>query len=108
VALDRRYQALTARMLTLATARARAGDVFGLQRLLGRIHVRDAALGQARPESVTALIADVEAKLDAARKLRLARDRWTLRAPALRKYQFAIRPANLRLERLRPSLRSEE
>ena len=34
------------------------------------------ALGQQRPDAINALVATVEEKLDAARRLRLARDRW--------------------------------
>ena len=43
-----------------------------------------------RPDAVRALVADVEARLDAVRRLRLARDRWALRAPELRRYRAAI------------------
>ena len=59
--------------------------------LLTRIRVRDAALGSKRPEAVEALVAAIKAKLDAARQLQLARDRWALRAPDLRIYRLAIR-----------------
>jgi hypothetical protein len=69
-----------------------------------QIHQRDAALGGSRPDAVNALIAAVEDRLDAARRLQLARDRWALRAPEFRKYWSAIStPVDL-FARLKPSL----
>ena len=57
----------------------------GLERLLLSIP-NDATPRSAPtpPDAVNALVAAVEAKLDAARQLQLARDRWALRAPDLR------------------------
>jgi hypothetical protein len=96
VRLDRSYRALADTTLALGDRRARVADVRGLERLLLRIHQRDRILGARRPEAVTALVTAVEAKLDAARRLRLARDRWALRAPALARYRVAMRtPMNL-------------
>lgn len=88
--LDRSYQLLTARTMASANRRARVADVRGLDRLLLSIQRRDAALGASRPDAVNALVAAVEAKLDAARQLQLARDRWAMRAPELRRYRVAI------------------
>ena len=88
--VDRSYQLLTRRYVRLASQSARVADVKSLAWLLTRIRVRDAALGARRPEAVAALIAEVEAKLDAARQLQLARERWALRAPELRSYRLAI------------------
>jgi hypothetical protein len=88
--LDRSYQQLTAQMMASANQRARAADVPGLERLLLSIQRRDAALGARRPDAVSALVAAVEAKLDAARQLQLARDRWAMRAPELSRYRVAI------------------
>jgi hypothetical protein len=88
--LDRSYQALTARTMASANWRARSADVPGLERLLLSIPRRDAALGAKRPDAVNALVAAVEEKLDAARQLQLARDRWALREPDLRRYRVAI------------------
>ncbi len=88
--IDRSYQLLTKRYVRLANQSARAADVKSLAWLLTRIRVRDAALGARRPEAVAALIAEVENKLDAARQLQLARERWALRAPELRSYRLAI------------------
>src|SRR5882672_7241219 len=101
---DRTYQALTARTMAVATRRARAADVRGLERLMRVIPQRDAALGGTRPDAVNALVTAVQEKLDAARQLRLARDRFALRAPVLSRYRVAIRtPMNL-FHQLSPSL----
>ena len=87
---DRMYQTLTAQMLRLATVRARAADVRGIERLLTQVQWRDRELGTKRPEAVNALVAAVEAELDAARRLRLERDRWLLRLADFQSYQASI------------------
>jgi hypothetical protein len=104
--LDRSYRSLTARTMALANRRARLADVRGLERLLRGIPQRDAALGAKRPDAVNALVAAVEAKLDVARQLRLARDRWALRAPLLGSYRAAIRVPMDLFAQLKPSLES--
>jgi len=102
--LDRSYTAVGTLTMTLAGRRARLADVRGLERLIARIHQRDAALGYKRPEAVTALLAAVEEKLDAARRLQLARDRWALRAPVYREYHVAMQQPIFLFARLKPSL----
>ncbi|HEY7171470.1 MAG TPA: hypothetical protein VH417_11525 [Vicinamibacterales bacterium] len=104
VELDRSYQTMGTRMLGIAQVRARNADVRGVQRLIDRIHERDDELGGERPDAVNALVAAVEDQLDAARRLRLARDRWALRQPAFQRYQQSIASAVARLVRLQPSL----
>ena len=89
--VDRNYESLSRRMLRLADLRARAGDVRGLERLVTRVQTNDTLLGSARPDVVGSLLASIADKLDAARRLQLARDRYALRAPALAKYRLAIR-----------------
>jgi len=102
--IDRSYQALTTRMTNLADYRARNADVLGVERVIERIYRRDAWLGGMRPDTVSALVATVEERLDAARRLRLARDRWALRAPDLATYRAAIsRPLDI-FAQLRPAL----
>jgi hypothetical protein len=90
--------------IAAADRRARSADVRGLERLLERIQVRDALLGYHRPEAVNALIAAVEEKLDAARRLQLARDRWVMRQPAYQQYDVAIRQPIDLFAQLKPSL----
>ena len=101
---DRAYQSLTSRMLGLASLRAREADVRGLQRLLTELHDRDQALGGKRPDAVKALVESVEAKLDAARRLRLAREGWSIRLPDLLRYRVSVTPPLERLDRLKPAL----
>jgi hypothetical protein len=101
---DRSYSAFSASTMAVAGRRARLADVRGLERLLERIQARDAALGGHRPETVNGLIAAVAEKLDAARRLQLARDRWTMRQPAYREYHVAIQQPIDLFAQLRPSL----
>jgi hypothetical protein len=101
---DRKYQALATRILKLATSRAQIGDVRGVQRVISTIRPNDEALGSQRPDAVASLVAEVEAQLDAARRLRLERDRWALRAPELRAYRAAIASSLDRLQQMTPLL----
>jgi hypothetical protein len=104
LAIDRAYQTFSSRIERLAATRARAANVRGVERLLTQITEQDAALGRTRPDTVTGLIASVEQQLDAARRLRLERDRWAMRLPELQRYRVAIRSAIARLSALTPSL----
>jgi hypothetical protein len=101
---DRAYRSLSTRMLRLADQRAHAANVRGVESLLALVRSRDNALGNARADEVNSLLAAIEDKLDAARRLRLARDRWLMRAPDLQRYRLAIRgPLDL-LAQLQPAL----
>jgi len=91
--VDRSYQAIIRRVTSQAEARARLGDVRGINRVLARLRQNDLELGSQRPDVVNAAIAAIEAQLDAARRLRLARDRWAARAPVLRQYRAAMAPS---------------
>jgi hypothetical protein len=102
--VEQAYSALTARTLRAATQRARAADVRGIQRVISDIRSIDAALGGQRPDTVNGLVASVEEQLDAARRLRLARDRWAIRLPDFRKYRAAVTSPLDRLTRLTPWL----
>jgi hypothetical protein len=88
--IDRSYRSLSQRLLRLADFRAREGDVRALERLIVRAQTNDDVLGRARPDVVAALVSNIEAKLDAARRLQLARDRWALRAPVFAEYRAAM------------------
>src|SRR5919198_1713690 len=104
--LDRSYQLLTTRIISIANGRAANADVLGLERLIRTVHQRDQSLGERRPEAVNALLAVVEEKLDAARRLQLARDRWAMRAPVLHEYRAAIRRPMDLFAQLKPPLES--
>jgi hypothetical protein len=102
--VDRAYQALTIRIMGQADRKARAVDVASLVRLVDRVRLGDRELGSQRPEAVATLIAAVQARLDAARRLQLARDRWALRAPVLRQYRAAMKAPLDLFAGLEPSL----
>jgi hypothetical protein len=104
--VDRSYRTLTARMMALANQRARFGDVNGIERVIRAISQRNEALGAARPDAVTALLTAVRARLDAARQLQLARDRFALRAPVLHEYRIAITVPMDLFTQLKPALES--
>jgi hypothetical protein len=102
--VDTAYRAMTRGILMIADRRARVADVRGVERLLARIQKSDQDLGYARPEAVNALVGAVEAKLDATRRLRLARDRWEMRLPVLVEYGAAIRAPIALFVQLKPAL----
>jgi hypothetical protein len=101
---DQIYRTMSTHMIALADMRAKAADVRGLERLALTVQTRDRALGSQRPESVTALLAVIDEKLDAARRLQLARERFALREPVLQQYRQSIQQPLTLLAQLTPSL----
>jgi hypothetical protein len=85
-----RFAALRDRLLASAGRFVARADVRGVERLLRVARADLAAYRPDRAGEVQALIDALEARLDAARRLRLARDRWALKAPALRAYGDAV------------------
>lgn len=83
---------MIASALTASQQRAARADVRGLTRLRAKALARDERLGRRRPEQMQSLLATLEQRLDAARRLRLARDRWTIRSRDYRAYTRAIEP----------------
>ena len=106
VRTDRAYRAFTTQYVAIAADRARRADVAGLERLMLGVQQRDRALGGKRPESVASLLAVIEEKLDAARRLQLARDRYAMREPVLTQYRIAIQQPMELLTQMVPSLES--
>ncbi len=90
--VDGRYAALTQATVRALDRPGRTHDVAGLLRVRSRVVERDAVLGHARPDAVVGLLALVDARLDAARRLQLARDHWAGRVPALRRYRREVAP----------------
>jgi hypothetical protein len=88
--LDRLYGALTQTAIKRASARAAAADVRGIQGVIADVLSRDDRLGRRRPAEVSALLATLDVRLDAARRLRLARDSWLSRVPEYRAYSRNI------------------
>jgi hypothetical protein len=89
-AIDRDYASLASRVLVRADRRVRRADVRGLTRLRDEVLDADARLGGKRPQQLDALMATLNQRLDAAQRLRLARDRWALQAETFRLYRRAI------------------
>jgi hypothetical protein len=104
VRIDREYQSFGARMLKLAKQRAEAADVRGISSVLSQIRAKDESMGAVRPDVVNAVMAEVESRLDAARRLRLARDHWAFRLPVVRRYLAAIDHALQDFARLKQPL----
>jgi hypothetical protein len=90
---DKSYRDLVARMVTSADERARRADVSGIEKLVSAVLKADDRLGRRRPQTTASLLATLDGRLDAARRLRLARDAWAMRREGLVDYQRRIRPA---------------
>ena len=73
-----------------ADRRAARGDVRGVEREIARVQREDQRLGGKRPDRVSAILATLHERLDAARRLRLARDQWSVKVVAFRSYRRAI------------------
>jgi hypothetical protein len=102
--LAKTYGALTTDAMKRATTAAARADVRGVERVLAAVVRRDAQLGRKRPEEVNALIEQVRIHLDAARRLRLARDQWHERASSFQAYKKNIAPVVAALVRAQRNL----
>jgi hypothetical protein len=89
-ATDRKYTALSQRMVTQAKSHASRAAIGDLERLISRVPREDAKLGNQRPEMVQAMSTALQSQLFAARRLRLQRDQWLLRQSAYREYQRSV------------------
>ena len=87
---DQAYSSLIRDSVQLADRYARSANVTGVERVVRRVLREDDRLGQRRPNEVAAALATLDASLDAARRLRLARDSFAARAAILSAYQGAI------------------
>lgn len=85
--VERNYARLRATVLTEAAQHASRANVRGLERLRTRIRQQDKQLGERRPDAVAALLATIDSDLDAAHRLRLAQDQWSLRVERMRQYE---------------------
>lgn len=102
--VDRSYQGLSRLALRRAQHRAAAADVRGVQGVIAHVLAQDDQLGRRRPAEVSALLATLDARLDAARRLRLARDRWSLRLPDYRAYSRQVSIGMRVLEQLHQAI----
>ena len=92
-AVDHAYTRLATEVTRRSRAAAARADVRGVERALCGIAARVRALGGKRPDRVSAILAMVQADLDAARRLRLARDQWAVKAVAYRSYRRSVAPS---------------
>jgi hypothetical protein len=65
---------------------------------------KDAQLGRKRRDEINALIEQIKVQLDAARRLRLARDQWAERAGSFRAYTKGVAPIVAAMVRVRQTL----
>jgi hypothetical protein len=99
VKTDKAYRDLVTKMVAAADDRASRADVNGIDALVKAVLKADDKLGRLRPQTTAALLATLDGRLDAARRLRLARDAWLLRQDGLSAYRRNIRTALDRLSR---------
>jgi hypothetical protein len=90
--VDRAYTALAGRTIDEVDRSARAGNVQAIVRARTRLVEADRKLGAKRPEEVQSLLATIDARLEAAQRVRLARDRYAARLPALRDFHQMVAP----------------
>ena len=102
--IDRSYRDLSASSIASAAVRAARGDVAGVQALVQSVLKADDKLGRRRPQESAALLASLDQRLDEARRVRLTRDGWVLRAEMFTAYRAGITPAINELRRLKGSL----
>lgn len=101
---DRAYASLIARLSKRAASATQRADVKAVASVLESVTKHDALLGRKRPEQINALIEQVRAQLDSARRLRLARDQWSERAAGYRAYKKHAAPAVTTLMKARQTL----
>lgn len=90
--IDHEYHSLVGRTIAAADAHAKRADVKGIESLLRSVLAADDKLGRRRPGTTAALLATLDGRLDAVRRLRLARDAWAARREGLLQYQRRLRP----------------
>lgn len=88
--LTRQYARLSSAAMHSASKAAAGGDVRGVEQAIEKARRRDHDLGRRRDDEMTALMAALQERLDSARRLRLMRDRWALRAEAFAAYKKGV------------------
>jgi hypothetical protein len=89
-AVEASYSRLAVTASRSAERRALRGDVRGVEREIQHVQREDRRLGEKRPDRVSAILAILRERLDSARRLRLARDQWSVKVTAFRNYRRAI------------------
>jgi hypothetical protein len=101
---DAAYRKLRDTMLASASRYASDADVRSLEKLRATLDVEDHKLGRRRVGDVMAITSVLEAQLEAAHRLRLARDQWLLRVDRIRAYQRETSAPITAIARMRNSL----
>jgi len=101
---ERRYADLSRSTVAKATSAAAKGDVRAVEQAAATLQARDRALGSKRKDQVAGLVALLQDRLDAARRLRLMRDQWAGKSASFRTYRTAVSVPVDRLAKLRPRL----
>jgi hypothetical protein len=102
--VDARYARMARRLATSVKRHAAAGRVSRAEQVLADLRRQDARMGRQRPEVVVPLEAVVVANIEAARQLRLLRDRRQLRQSLYTHYQRAVGSQILVLVKAKPQL----
>jgi hypothetical protein len=102
--VDMRLANVRAKAVPAAERLAARADVKGVEKVLRDVRLETVSLVGVRGDEVQALIDTLEARLDGARRLRLALDQWSLKADTLRKYQRTLDRHLKELARGQPAL----
>lgn len=102
--VDAWYSRLARRLTASARRHAAAGRVANAEKVLADLRRQDARMGRQRPEVVVPLEAMVVAQIEAAKQLRLLRDRWQLRQSLYAQYQRDVGSQILQFIRSQPQL----
>jgi hypothetical protein len=103
--IGRRYAELSRVTVARANAAAARADVHGVERVMATFEAGDRALGRQRKDEAAGLLALLQQRLDAARRLRLMRDQWARKAAAFREYRRQVSTPIAQLAALGPKLR---
>ena len=87
-----------------ADERSSFADVRGVQAVIAQALKEDDRLGRRRPGQMGALLAALDDRLEAARRLRLARDKWAERENEYRAYRDEVRGLMASIHRSKPWL----
>jgi hypothetical protein len=102
--VDAWYAKLARRLTADARRHAQAARVANAEKVLAELRREDARMGRQRPEVVVPLEAAVVAQIEAAKRLRLLRDRWQLRKSLFTQYQRDVGSQVLQFIRSQPQL----
>ena len=104
IKVSKDYAQLSNVTMLKASNYARKADVAGVERVRAQVSRIDARLGRQRPEEIAALLQAIHERLDAARRLRLARDQWVSRIASYRRYRGLVKEPIGRLAGIRRRL----